>query len=59
MNATSKSKLSEEVPTYQQSLTFVRNLIRTAISSICYIRGLFDDKHFVDKNLCGKYRYMG
>ena len=36
-----------------QSLTLVRNLFRTAISSICYPRGLFSEECFSDRSVVG------
>lgn len=33
----------EDTPTQQQSLTLMRNLLRTSISSIAYLRGLFPE----------------
>lgn len=48
-----KQTTAEQTVTYQQSLVLVRNLIRTAISSICYIRHLFPENNFVDRILSG------
>eukprot|EP01117_Protostelium_nocturnum_P008328 TRINITY_DN2976_c0_g1_i1.p1 TRINITY_DN2976_c0_g1~~TRINITY_DN2976_c0_g1_i1.p1 ORF type:complete len:400 (-),score=132.39 TRINITY_DN2976_c0_g1_i1:839-2038(-) len=44
-----------QVKTIQQShsLVMMRNLIRTAISSIVYIRGVFDEDNFGDRILAG------
>lgn len=38
-----KLQLKEDTPTQQQSLTLMRNLLRTSISSIAYLRGLFPE----------------
>jgi len=46
--------ITQDVPTEQQSLTLMRNLLRTSISCICYLRNLFDESCFIDKNLTGK-----
>jgi hypothetical protein len=46
-------KEKTETPTHQQSLTLMRNLLRASISCICYIRNIFDDTCFQDKNLSG------
>jgi meiosis-specific protein len=39
--------------TEQESLTVVRNLLRTATSTICYIRNLFPEECFVDRLISG------
>eukprot|EP00808_Paulinella_micropora_P031413 g29600.t1 len=39
--------------TEQQSLTLMKNLVRTSISTICYLRGLFDEECFKDNQMTG------
>lgn len=46
-------KLATETPTEVQSLSLMRNLLRTAISSISYLRHLFPEDCFADKSLAG------
>jgi hypothetical protein len=48
-----KQATAEQMVTQQQSLVLVRNLIRTAVSSICYIRHLFPESNFTDRILSG------
>lgn len=50
--ATAQQVRSQEV-TSQESLTLVRNLMRTAISAVCYLRNLFPEKCFVDRTISG------
>ena len=40
--------------TRQESQVLVRNLIRTSISTICYLRNLFPDESFQQRSLVGK-----
>eukprot|EP01087_Luapelamoeba_hula_P014369 TRINITY_DN4198_c1_g1_i1.p1 TRINITY_DN4198_c1_g1~~TRINITY_DN4198_c1_g1_i1.p1 ORF type:complete len:370 (-),score=72.76 TRINITY_DN4198_c1_g1_i1:105-1214(-) len=40
-------------PTQEQSMTLMRNLLRTTVSSICYLRHIFPEECFHDKQLCG------
>ncbi|XP_049850020.1 uncharacterized protein LOC126320594 isoform X2 [Schistocerca gregaria] len=42
-----------DVLTEQQSQTYIRNLLRAGLSCIFYLRGIFEENHFIDKNLCG------
>ncbi|CAN1256941.1 Meiosis-specific protein ASY1 [Linum perenne] len=44
-------KVKEAEITEQDSLLLTRNLLRIAIFNISYIRGLFPEKHFTDKNV--------
>uniref|UniRef100_A0A803M0Y1 HORMA domain-containing protein n=1 Tax=Chenopodium quinoa TaxID=63459 RepID=A0A803M0Y1_CHEQI len=44
-------KLKEAEITEQESLLLTRNLLRIAIFNISYIRGLFPEKYFNDKNV--------
>jgi hypothetical protein len=39
--------------TKQESQVLVRNLIRTSISTICYLRNLFPDESFQQRSLVG------
>ncbi|KAL0233692.1 hypothetical protein PCE1_002201 [Barthelona sp. PCE] len=39
--------------THAQSATLVRNLLRTALGSICYHRGLFPERYYEDKQIAG------
>ncbi|KAL0235057.1 hypothetical protein GEMRC1_001639 [Eukaryota sp. GEM-RC1] len=48
-----RSSTSSETVTAAQSLTLVRNLMRTAISSVCYLRNLFPEDCFEDRPLAG------
>lgn len=43
----------QDTVTHNQSLTLVRNLFRTAISSVCYLRGLFPENCFSDRSVVG------
>lgn len=43
----------QDTVTHSQSLTLIRNLFRTAISSICYLRGLFSEDCFSDRSVVG------
>jgi len=43
------------VPTREESLALVRNLLRTAISSIVYLRNIFPEHCFRDRTLTGLY----
>jgi hypothetical protein len=53
MKASTQQITQTSIPTEQQSLVMMRNLLRTAISSISYIRGLFDEHCFSDRVLTG------
>lgn len=44
-------QVREEEITEQESLLLTRNLLRIAIFNISYIRGLFPEKYFTDKNI--------
>ncbi|CAN0908268.1 Meiosis-specific protein ASY1 [Linum grandiflorum] len=44
-------KMKEAEITQQDSLLLTRNLLRIAIFNISYIRGLFPEKYFTDKNV--------
>ncbi|KAL0210898.1 hypothetical protein P9112_009196 [Eukaryota sp. TZLM1-RC] len=46
-------RTSTESVTSGQSLILVRNLMRTAISSVCYLRNLFPEDCFEDRPLAG------
>ncbi|KAL0213311.1 hypothetical protein RCL1_006937 [Eukaryota sp. TZLM3-RCL] len=48
-----RQSTSEQSVTQVQSLTLVRNLMRTAISSVCYLRNLFPEDCFEDRPLAG------
>ncbi|KAJ9447154.1 Meiosis-specific protein HOP1 [Diplonema papillatum] len=37
----------------QESLVLVRNMMRLSVSTICYVRSLFPDNHFIDKKVAG------
>jgi len=43
----------QEQITEQQSLIVVRNLMRTATSTICYLRNLFPEECFIDRSISG------
>ncbi|WKS77828.1 HORMA domain-containing protein [Cryptosporidium sp. 43IA8] len=47
------SKQTQQVITDIQSLNMMRNTIRTAVSSVAYLRNLFDEEAFEDKNVSG------
>eukprot|EP01119_Soliformovum_irregulare_P026254 TRINITY_DN9983_c0_g1_i1.p2 TRINITY_DN9983_c0_g1~~TRINITY_DN9983_c0_g1_i1.p2 ORF type:complete len:594 (+),score=203.61 TRINITY_DN9983_c0_g1_i1:2028-3809(+) len=46
-------QVRETSPTETQSLVMMRNLLRTAISTITYVRGLFPEDCFSDRLLAG------
>ncbi|CBK23857.2 uncharacterized protein [Blastocystis hominis] len=48
-----QQKSEVEAVTQQQSLAVVKNMIRTSISEICYLRNLFDEDCFCKKNYAG------
>jgi hypothetical protein len=52
MQATA-SKTQQTELTEVQSQTYIRNMIRAGFSSILYLRGIFDESHFIDRTLCG------
>ncbi|KAK8790640.1 hypothetical protein WA588_002389, partial [Blastocystis sp. NMH] len=48
-------QLREEIDTIsqQQSIAVVKNMVRTSISEICYLRNLFNEDCFIPKNYAG------
>ncbi|KAG2375185.1 hypothetical protein C9374_010189 [Naegleria lovaniensis] len=52
MSSTAQQSRTQSV-TYEESLTLMRNLMRTAISSVCYLRNIFPEDCFQDKSLSG------
>ena len=50
---TQKVKQSTESCTKQQSATLVRNVLRSSISSIAYLRYIFPEENFMDAQLAG------
>jgi hypothetical protein len=48
-----KVRQTTDTVTQQQSLTLVRNILRSSISSICYLRYLFPEDSFTDTQLAG------
>ncbi|KAH8740044.1 hypothetical protein FG386_000871 [Cryptosporidium ryanae] len=47
------TKQNQQQVTDIQSLNMMRNTIRTAVSSVAYLRNLFDEEAFEDKNVSG------
>ncbi|KAH8583955.1 uncharacterized protein ELE39_002713 [Cryptosporidium sp. chipmunk genotype I] len=47
------TKQTQQQVTDIQSLNMMRNTIRTAVSSVAYLRNLFDEEAFEDKNVSG------
>lgn len=48
-----KQRQDQQQVTTSMSLTLVKNLLRTGIASICYIRKIFDEEEFVSTKLMG------
>jgi hypothetical protein len=57
------TKQFEAIPTQQteettinatRSLTMMKNIVRTGISEVCYLRGIFDESSFQSKAIHGK-----
>ncbi|KAJ5066293.1 horma domain-containing protein [Anaeramoeba ignava] len=46
-------KTRTETTTENQSMTLVRNILRTTISSIAYLRYLFPEENFYDRSIAG------
>lgn len=45
----------QEIPTIQQSLNVVKNILRTGLSTICYIRQIFEDDNFASDRVMGTF----
>mmetsp|Transcript_27702 Transcript_27702/g.44248 ORF Transcript_27702/g.44248 Transcript_27702/m.44248 type:complete len:450 (+) Transcript_27702:42-1391(+) len=47
------TKQKSKTVSKEESITLVRNLMRTAISTICYLRGIFPEDCFTDRTVSG------
>ena len=53
MSATAQQSRTETI-TATGSLTMMKNIVRTGISEVCYLRGIFDESSFQSKAIHGK-----
>ncbi len=52
MHASSRPAVFADVELPPQSLTLMRNLLRTGVSTICYMRDIFGDEEFSVRAHC-------
>ena len=53
MSATAQQSRTETI-NGTGSLTMMKNIVRTGISEVCYLRGIFDESSFQSKAIHGK-----